>query len=147
MPPGQELDLVFWYRQSVDDDEDSRRDATSSVSGVLHQLRPRRPDGARRDNRGRERDRLTTRLVGRFQPAGLQFKRRLGQGGFGAVFLFEMVGDKGVTYPIVVKASTREARDGEDAFRDELRNLNVSCRKGPQTRTRLCSSCGRHFGR
>lgn len=137
--PGEELDAVFSYQQALDEDEESRQQATQSVRGLLHRLRrihrnrsrPRNhdDDGGGGGGRRPTPDRLTTKLVGKFQPAGIQFKRRLGQGGFGAVFLFEMVGEKGVIHPVVVKGSTRELRDGPDAFSGELENINVSCKR------------------
>lgn len=132
VPPGEELDMVFTYQQALDEDEDSRQRVTQSVRGLLHRLRRIHRNRSRPRNddvRRSAADRLTTKLVSKFQPAGIQFKRRLGQGGFGAVFLFEMVGEKGVTYPIVVKGSTRELRDGSEAFSGELENINVSLLK------------------
>lgn len=142
--PGEELDMVLTYQQALDEDEDSRQRATSSVRGLLHRLRrihrnrsrPRNDD----DGRGDTADRLTTKLMGQFQPAGIQVKRRLGQGGFGAVFLFEMVGEKGVTYPVVVKGSTRELRDDPEAFSGELENINVSCKDVSRLGLSLCVS-------
>lgn len=132
LQPGEEMDSVYTYQQALEEDEDSRQEATQSVRGFLHRLRRihRNRSRPRKDDHGRRNaadDRLTTKLTGQFHPAGIQFKRRLGQGGFGAVYLFEMVGEKGVTYPIVVKGSTRELRDGPEAFSGELENINVSC--------------------
>lgn len=78
-------------------------------------------------------NRLNARLAADFEPAGIRYKRRLGQGGYGAVFLFEMVAERGVSHSVVVKASTREMLINADPFEDELANLNVSCDNGPRT--------------
>lgn len=53
---------------------------------------------------------LQRQLAVGFTPAGWKFKRRLGMGGFGAVFLFEMVGENGLKVPVVVKGSIRAGR-------------------------------------
>lgn len=55
-----------------------------------------------------------------------KFKKLLGMGGQGAVFLFEMVGEDGTKVPVVVKGSIRHDRDGNDPFTEEKENLVVS---------------------
>lgn len=74
--------------------------------------------------------RLAERLADQFEPAGLRFKRLLGMGGFGAVFLFELVGQKGKNIPIVIKGSLKPPPNDHQAFLNEINHLAVSL---PQT--------------
>lgn len=63
----------------------------------------------RRRRRRAEKERLGAadvlrREIGKqFEVAGWRFRRRLGVGGFGAVFLFELVSETGQRLPVVVK--------------------------------------------
>lgn len=129
---GEELDALMSYQLRLL--QDPQRLGT--VRGIFNRVRRplnrvrrligRPRDGGPEDSSRRKMDRLNAHLVSDFAPAGIRFKRRLGQGGFGAVFLFEMMGEKDSTYPIVVKGSTREMLDDSDALGDEINNLNVS---------------------
>ncbi|KAJ4403108.1 hypothetical protein N0V82_010703 [Gnomoniopsis sp. IMI 355080] len=92
----------------------------SRARGLIDRFRGRDLEGYTR----RKVNGLEARLVKDFEPTGIRFKRRLGQGGFGAVFLFEMMGGKGSSWPIVVKGSTRELLDDSDGLGDEIDNLN-----------------------
>ncbi|CAN8105498.1 unnamed protein product [Discula destructiva] len=65
-----------------------------------------------------------TTLAEDFEPAGLKFKRMLGQGGQGAVYLFEIVAEKGMNVPVVVKG-TIGANAHEEIFRAEIEYLNT----------------------
>lgn len=87
--------------------------------------------------KGMEREqRKVTRNLGRaladgFKPAGWAFKRILGAGGYGVVFLFEMVGQDGERIPVVVKGSLRKGPDGIASMKKEAENIVVSILVGP----------------
>ncbi|KUI59154.1 hypothetical protein VP1G_06390 [Cytospora mali] len=70
--------------------------------GVLARLFSRgEQDGGMR----RAADRVGRTLRRDFQPARFRFRKRLGYGGFGAAFLFEMSDRDGYVLPVVVKAA------------------------------------------
>lgn len=79
---------------------------------------PRRPREVRADV-------VRRRLGPDFQVAGWKFKRRLGMGGFGAVFLFDLISERGQRLPVVVKGGL----GGGDSLYREIENIAVSVSK------------------
>lgn len=61
-----------------------------------------------------------------FQPAGFTFRKRLGIGGQGAVYLLDMVAEDGRKIPIVVKACVGRESGSDDALKEEKEAMMVS---------------------
>lgn len=92
------------------------RDRMNAEGRMVRRLR--REAEAGREELARE---VLGRMERRFVPAGFKFKRRLGMGGCGAVYLFEMVGEGGVRKSVVVKGSI--VVDDREGMRDEKGNM------------------------
>lgn len=71
-------------------------------------------------------DRVAKLLRDDFRPARFKFRKRLGFGGFGAAFLFDMQSEKGEVVPIVVKASISQRRSRSKEMQEEKDNFIVS---------------------
>lgn len=61
-----------------------------------------------------------------FRPAGFTFRKRLGIGGQGAVFLLDMVGEDRKKIPIVAKACVGRESGSDDALKGEKEAMMVS---------------------
>lgn len=72
---------------------------------VIGRMKPRAPTTSRAVAGALQRQ-----IAAEFKPAGWKFKRMLGMGGYGAVFLLEMVGENGLKIPVVVKGSIKAGR-------------------------------------
>lgn len=70
---------------------------------------------------------LETPVAESFRPAGFAFRKRLGVGGQGAVFLLDMVGEDGKTkIPIVAKACVGQNSGQGNALQHEKEAMMVS---------------------
>ena len=90
--------------------------------GLLSKLLPK---VGRQGQAKRAADRVGKLLKSDFRPARFKFRRRLGYGGFGAAFLFEMRDKRGWVIPIVVKADISGMRR-DKGMESEKENFVVS---------------------
>lgn len=105
-----------------------RRSLGVAVRRLMGRVRRRnrsqqQPEADPRDVRAEQ---LEKPIAADFQPAGFTFRKRLGVGGQGAVYLLDMVADDGRRIPIVAKACVGRDTDNADALKEEKEAMMVS---------------------
>lgn len=93
---------------------------------VVNRLRRRNQNRAPQDPKERLAEMLEEPLAAIVEPAGCRFRKRLGVGGQGAVFLIDLVGQDGRKIPIVAKACVGRNIGQDDALRQEKEAMMVS---------------------
>lgn len=96
------------------------------MRGMVNRVRRRNQNRPRPDPRVKRAEMLEKPLAEAVEPAGCIFRKRLGVGGQGAVFLMDMVGQDGRKHPFVAKMCVGSKTGQDDALRHEEEAMMVS---------------------